>query len=81
MRGLFPLRFAPLLFGGLLSIIMVSIVSAAVLLLNQGYTPEFWERWLKSALTTFPIAFPTVLVVAPMVRRMVAYLTDQSKPS
>lgn len=32
-------RYAPLLFSGLLSAIMVSIISAFVLLLNQGWHP------------------------------------------
>ncbi|MDD5271605.1 MAG: DUF2798 domain-containing protein [Methylovulum sp.] len=75
MRGIVPARFAPILFGGLLSAIMVSIVSATVIIVNQGVTPDFLHRWLKSITTTWPIAFPTVLVVAPLVRRAVHYLT------
>jgi hypothetical protein len=68
-------RFAPLLFSGLLSAIMVSIVSAFVLLLNQGWHPGLPAAWLRSCLTTWPVAFPTVAIVAPMVRRIVARLT------
>ncbi|WP_424194291.1 DUF2798 domain-containing protein [Ampullimonas aquatilis] len=74
-----PARYANLLFGGILSLIMVSIVSASVLLINQGWTPDFFARWLKSFLSTWPIAFPTVLVVAPQVRRLVAWLTSPKK--
>jgi hypothetical protein len=36
-----PARFAPLLFGALLSAIMVSLVSAFVLLINQGLHADF----------------------------------------
>lgn len=68
-------RFAPLLFAGMLSAIMVTVVSGVVLLLNQGITPDFPLRWLKSFATTWPIAFPVVMVVAPFVRRAVARLT------
>ncbi|MCU6432706.1 DUF2798 domain-containing protein [Undibacterium sp. Jales W-56] len=75
MKGRVPARFAPFLFGGILSIIMVSIISAVVLFVTQGMTPDFATRWLKSFLSTWPIAFPTVLVVAPLVRKCVAYLT------
>jgi len=75
MKGRLPVRFAPLLFGAIFSAIMVSVVSAAVLLVNQGLTADFAARWLKSFLTTWPIAFPTVLVVAPTVRKWVSYLT------
>jgi hypothetical protein len=70
-------RHANLLFGAMLSAIMVSIVSASVLLINQGLTPDFPLRWLKSFATTWPIAFPTVLFVAPRVRRIVNRLTGQ----
>ncbi|MFZ6813665.1 DUF2798 domain-containing protein [Undibacterium sp. Rencai35W] len=78
MKGRIPARFAPILFGGMLSIIMVSIISAVVLVVNQGITPDFAIRWLKSFLSTWPIAFPTVLVIAPLVRKCVVYLTTDS---
>ncbi|GGY54526.1 hypothetical protein GCM10011297_29120 [Bacterioplanes sanyensis] len=70
-----PARFAPILFSALLSAIMVSIVSAFVLILSQGFQPNFAAQWLKSCITTWPIAFPTVAVVAPWVRRLVGRMT------
>jgi len=70
-----PARFAPVLFSALLSAIMVCIVSAFVLIVSQGVNSEFLAQWLKSCLTTWPIAFPTVAVVAPFVRRIVGRVT------
>jgi hypothetical protein len=70
-----PARFAPVLFGALLSAIMVGIVSAFVLATTQGIHSGFPAQWLKSCMTTWPVAFPTVLVVAPWVRRIVGRLT------
>lgn len=70
-----PARFAPLLFGALLSAIMVAIVSAFVLLTAQGLHAGFASQWLKSCLTTWPIAFPTVTLVAPLVRKIVSRAT------
>lgn len=70
-----PNRFAPLVFGGLLSVIMVAVVSAFVLALNQGIHDEFVSQWLRSCAMTWPIAFPTVTLVAPWVRRVVARVT------
>ncbi|WP_202987686.1 DUF2798 domain-containing protein [Cellvibrio polysaccharolyticus] len=70
-----PARFAPLLFSALLSAIMVCIVSAFVLLTSQGPHADFTTQWIKSCLTTWPIAFPTVAVVAPWVRKVVGRLT------
>ena len=70
-----PARFAPLVFGALLSSIMVGIVSAFVLLTTHGLQDEFWGHWLKSFLMTWPIAFPAVTLLAPWVRRVVDRLT------
>jgi hypothetical protein len=70
-----PARFAPLLFGALLSAIMVALVSAFVLLVSQGATPDFGARWARSCATTWPVAFVAVTLVAPLVRRLVARMT------
>jgi len=70
-----PARFAPILFSALLSVIMVGIVSAFVLATSQGIDSGFPAQWLKSCATTWPIAFPTVAIVAPWVRRAVSRIT------
>jgi hypothetical protein len=70
-----PARFAPLLFSAMLSAIMVAIVSAFVLSISQGIHPGFGTQWLRSCATTWPVAFPTVAIVAPLVRRAVANMT------
>lgn len=70
-----PTRFAPILFRALLSAIMVCIVSAFVLAISQGIHARFIVQWVKSCITTWPIAFPTVAIVAPWVRRIVGRLT------
>ena len=70
-----PARFAPILFGALLSMTMVAVVSAFVLATSQGVHPSFLAQWTKSCLTTWPMAFVTVTLVAPVVRRTVAKLT------
>jgi hypothetical protein len=72
-----PRRYAPILFGGLLSAIMVAVVTAVVLLVNQGLAADFASRWLRSFVTTWPVAFPTVTLVAPLVRRFVDKVTAQ----
>ena len=68
-------RYAPLVFGALLSFIMVTIVSAFVLITTQGIHAGLATQWLKSCATTWPVAFPTVTLVAPRVRQLVGRLT------
>lgn len=71
-------KYANVLFGGMLSAIMVTVISGTVLFVNQGYTPEFFRHWFQGFITAWPIAFPTVLVVAPRVRKWVARWTEPS---
>ena len=70
-----PRRYAPIVFGALLSAIMVAVVSAFVLAINQGFHAGFAWQWFTSCLTTWPVAFPTVTFLAPRVRRVVEAIT------
>ena len=70
-----PARFSPIVFGALLSMIMVAVVSAFVLAMNQGVHPGFLAQWTKSCMTTWPMALVTVTIVAPLVRKVVAKVT------
>lgn len=70
-----PARYAPILFGAILSAVMVTIVSAFVILTTQGLHPGFLATWAKSCATTWPVAFVSVTLIAPGVRRLVARLT------
>ncbi len=71
-----PARYSNLLFGGLLSVIMVTIISGAVVIVTQGINADFLMHWFKGFATAWPIAFPTVVVVAPIVRKLVNKLTS-----
>lgn len=68
-------RYSNLLFSGILSLIMVTIISGAVVLVTEGFSPDFPAHWFKGFATVWPIAFPTLLVVAPWVRKLVARMT------
>ena len=70
-----PARYVPILFSALLSSIMVAIVSAFVLVTSQGMHAGLFAQWLKSCAATWPVACPTVAVVAPAVRRIVGRMT------
>ena len=72
-----PARFAPIAFGALLSAIMVAIVSAFVLASTQGIHADFASSWLRSCALTWPVAFPTVPLLARGVRRAVGRLTTE----
>jgi len=70
-----PARFAPIVFGAMLSVIMVALVSGFVVAITQGIHQGFAAQWLRSCAITWPVAFPTVTLVAPWVRRVVSRVT------
>jgi len=70
-----PARFSPILFGAMLSAIMVALVSAFVLATTQGIHAGFLAKWAVSCLKTWPVAFVAVTLLAPWVRRAVGSMT------
>jgi len=69
-----PPRYAPILFGFVLSALMSFIVSGIATFRNAGLADEFLTLWINAWLPSWIIAFPTVLIVAPMARRLVGML-------
>ncbi len=67
-----PHRFSPIVFGFLLSGFMSLIVAGIATLRTLGLHPEFAGHWANAWLPAWCIAFPVVLFVAPLVRRMAA---------
>lgn len=74
-----PARFAPVLFGFILSGLMSCIVSAIATMRAIGLPPEFLATWTSSWVFAWAVAFPTVLVLAPLTRRLVARLTGPAE--
>ena len=70
-----PARYAPIVFGALLSAIMVALVSAFVLATTRGIHAGFAAQWLRSCASTWPVAFLAVTLIAPWVRRVVVRVT------
>lgn len=69
-----PARFAPVLFGFVLSSLMSLIVSGIATVRTAGLVDGFPALWLNAWLLSWLIAFPVVLVVAPLARRIVGLL-------
>jgi hypothetical protein len=69
-----PARFAPALFGFILSGLMSFAVSGIATLRNSGLVDHFFSLWIGAWLPSWLFAFPVVLLVAPITRRLVAML-------
>ncbi|MFN3571432.1 MAG: DUF2798 domain-containing protein [Polaromonas sp.] len=69
-----PRKFEPMLFGFFLSGLMSLLVSGIATLRAAGMGPGFLSLWITSWLTAWLFAFPAVLLVAPVARRLVRSL-------
>ncbi len=70
-----PARFAPVLFGFILSGLMSLIVSGIATVRSLGFVANVPSVWTSSWMASWLVAFPIVLVLAPLTRRLVARLT------
>ena len=69
-------RYAHLLFSLIMSIIVAGIVTCALTLVNHGLE-GFFGNWGHSFIIAWVIAFTSVLLFAPQVRKLVQHLTAQ----
>ncbi len=75
-----PARYAPILFGLILSALMSFLVSGIATFRNAGLVDNFFIVWINAWLPSWLIAFPVVLVVAPIARRLVGVLVKAPTP-
>ena len=73
-----PARYAQLLFAFILSGVMSLLVSGIATWRATGFAPELPPAWIGAWLTSWLIAFPAVLILAPMTRRIVARLSREA---
>ena len=73
---MFPKKFAPALFGLILSGLMSLLVAGISTYRAVGLGDGFAGVWISAWLTAWLVAFPVVLVVAPLARRAVTLLVS-----
>lgn len=70
-----PARFAPIVFGFMVSGMMSCVVSGIATLKALGFVEDLFSQWISAWVFSWSVAFPTIWIVAPLVRRMVARMT------
>jgi hypothetical protein len=73
---MFPKKFAPALFGLILSGLMSLLVAGISTYRAIGLGDSFADLWVSAWLTAWLVAFPVVLIVAPLARRAVTLLVN-----
>jgi len=67
-----PPRFGAIVMPLLLSVFMTFIVSMVSTLRSIGPAPDFIQVWLGAWAISWVVAFPTLLLILPIVRRATA---------
>lgn len=67
------------IFSLTMALIMSALMSFVVTSHNLGLIPELIEHWLKAWRLAFVVAFPTLLIVAPIVRLLTSKMVDGPK--
>jgi hypothetical protein len=67
-----PARYASVVMPLVLSILMTFIVSAISTLRSVGLAPDFFELWISAWGLSWLVAFPALLAVLPLVRKITA---------
>ena len=76
-----PARYAGWVMPLLLSVLMTCIVSFISTLKARGWVTDFWQQWLGAWAVSWLVAFPTLLLALPLVRRLTALLVDVNGPT
>lgn len=71
-----PKNYAGIVMPLILSLLMTSVVSAISVLKTGGFHPDFPHIWLHAWGLSWLIAFPVLLCVLPLVRRIVMALVQ-----
>lgn len=70
-----PRHLAPTLFGLMLSGLMSLLVSGIATVRSVGVVQALPSVWFGAWLSSWLVAFPVVLIMAPLTRRLVARIT------
>ncbi|OUS24135.1 hypothetical protein A9R01_16020 ['Osedax' symbiont bacterium Rs2_46_30_T18] len=69
-------KYAVFIFAFFMALFMSSIMSLVITLLNVGFIDNIFSLWIQAWGYAFCVAFPAVLVIAPLVRKIVALLVN-----
>lgn len=58
-------------FSLIIGIATTGIISFTVILVNIGFKPNFLKIWIKSWGLEYVVAVPTILLIAPHIKKLV----------
>lgn len=74
-----PARYNATILPAILSGLMTLIISFITTFANLGLGDLFLQKWLSAWIFSWLIAFPTLVVLLPIVRKLVANFVEPPK--
>ena len=71
-----PKKYSNVLFAFFMSLLMALIMSGILTVLFEGPSHQFVTHWMGAFIHAWPVAFPAIFLVAPIVRKIVTVLTE-----
>jgi len=72
-----PKKYEMILFAFLMSLFMAGFMSFIVTLINMGFVDGILYFWLEAYWKAFLVAFPTIIIVVPQVRKITSKLIEK----
>ena len=72
-----PARHTWLVMPAVLALLMTFVVSGIATLRAIGLAPDFLTKWMGSWLISYIVAYPTLLTVQPIVRRIMGAIMEK----
>ena len=74
-----PARFTWLVMPAILALLMTFVVSGISTLRAIGLAPDVLSKWMGAWLISYIVAYPTLLLVQPVVRAIMAAIMEKPK--
>jgi hypothetical protein len=74
---LIPKKYTPYVFSFFMALLMSCIMSGVICIHNLGFVDNIVAIWLKAWGFAFVVAFPVVIVVSPIVKRLVSLVVSE----
>ena len=71
-------KYQPIVFAFFMALLMSCLMSFVVTTFNVGLVDNLISIWLKAWGIAFSVAFPTIIVVAPIVRKLSGFVLEGS---
>ena len=74
-----PKQYTAQVFAFFMALLMSGIMSFVISAFNIGWAEGILIIWLHAWMLAFVVAFPTIMVVSPLVRKLVALVINEHR--